>query len=278
MNDLSLREIVWRALQEDIGTGDVSASLIPDNIEAKAHIVSKSKGVIAGLILVKLTFKILDERISFVPELQDGQRGEKGDIIASVEGQARSILMGERVALNFLQRLSGIATMTATFVEAVKGYPVRIVDTRKTTPNLRLLEKYAVRVGGGHNHRFGLYDAVMIKDNHIVALGSISEAVRKAREAIPHTMKVEVEVTNLEQVREALRARADIIMLDNMSPEDMKEAVQIIDGEALVEASGNITLDNIRKIAQTGVDVISSGAITHSAGILDMSLDFEEKK
>jgi nicotinate-nucleotide pyrophosphorylase (carboxylating) len=203
---------------------------------------------------------------------------EKGQQIAEVEGSVRSILSGERLALNLLQRLSGIATRTNQYVQAIAGTKARVVDTRKTTPGLRLLEKYAVRVGGGHNHRYALYDAVMIKDNHIKGAGGIKQAVDAARATIPHTMKIEVETESLEQVREALEAGADIIMLDNMELERMKEAVALIAGRAVVEASGGVTLETIRSIAETGVDVISVGALTHSVKALDISLDLNQRK
>jgi len=213
--------------------------------------------------------------------VQEGDYAEKGTVIAEVAGNTRNILLGERLSLNLLQRLSGIATKTAAFVQAVKGYPTRLVDTRKTTPGHRLLEKYAVRVGGGHNHRFGLYDAVMIKDNHIKASGGITHAIRAARQTIPHTMKIEVEVENFAQLQEALTAGPDIIMLDNMLPQEMKEAVQIIKAKAshiIVEASGSVTLETAGAIASSGIDIISVGRLTYSVEALDISLDLYEQK
>ncbi|MNI18729.1 putative nicotinate-nucleotide pyrophosphorylase [carboxylating] [compost metagenome] len=224
---------------------------------------------------------MVDRALSFTPLVQDGESVAKGSILAVVEGSTHSILTGERLALNLLQRMSGIATKTRTFIDALDGIPVRLVDTRKTTPGHRLLEKYAVRVGGGSNHRFGLYDAVMIKDNHIKGSGGITEAVSRARANIPHTMKIEVETENLKQVEEALTAGADIIMLDNMEPGLMKQAVSHIKEKTphvIVEASGNVSLQTIRSIAESGVDVISVGRLTYSFESLDISLDLNEKK
>ncbi|WP_059048724.1 carboxylating nicotinate-nucleotide diphosphorylase [Paenibacillus senegalimassiliensis] len=269
-------------LQEDVGSGDVTTAVtIPQGHESKAIIHAKQGGVIAGMPVAQMVFEIVDPSLRFTPLVQDGQRVEKGAVIAEVEGSTHRILTGERLALNLLQRMSGIATRTRTFVEALGGLPTRLVDTRKTTPGHRMLEKYAVRTGGGANHRFGLYDAVMIKDNHIKGAGGIAQAVSRARAAIPHTMTIEVETENLEQVDEALQAGADIIMLDNMAPVLMKEAVQRIKQAAphvIVEASGNVSLETIRDIAESGVDVISVGRLTYSFESLDISLDLNAKK
>jgi len=271
-------EIIRLALNEDIFTGDItSESMIPDDVMAKASFLSKDNGIIAGLDVVKAVFHKVDQEIVFNKLVTDGTEIYKGQIIAIAEGRAKSLLSAERTALNFLQRLSGIATNTSRYVKAVSGYKAVIVDTRKTTPGWRVLEKYAVRVGGGHNHRFGLYDAVLIKDNHIAVVGSIAKAVAMAREKIPHTMKIEVETENLDQVAEAIESGVDIIMLDNMSLDMMSEAVKLIDGRALVEASGGVKLENVTDIAKTGVDLISIGALTHSAMPLDISMEMELK-
>lgn len=232
----------------------------------------------AGNEIAQYVFQYLNPQIKYVECKKDGETLEFGDVIAKIEGDAQTILSGERLALNLLQRLSGIATKTKEFADCIKGYSAKIADTRKTTPGLRLLEKYAVTVGGGRNHRFGLYDAVMIKDNHIKVAGGILEAINKVRQSIPHTVKIEVEVESLEQVELALIGKADIIMLDNMSTELMLQAVEMIKGQALVEASGGVNLLTIENIAKTGVDIISVGAITHSVMALDISLDIGEIK
>lgn len=274
-----IRDIVTRALQEDIGHGDLTTvSLVPTDAYTKGIIHVKEAGIIAGLPVAKLVFELIDPTLNFEAKVNDGNRVEKGDIIAEVFGSARAILIGERLALNFLQRLSGIATKTARCVELITYYQARIVDTRKTTPGLRVLEKYAVRVGGGKNHRFGLFDGVLIKDNHIRLAGGIQQAVIQARQAVPHTVKIEIEVEDLQGVAEALEAKADIIMLDNMSPEQMKEAVRIIAGNALVEASGGVSEETLVEVAKSGVNLISMGALTHSVQALDISLDVEEIK
>lgn len=274
MNFYLIEDIVRHALEEDLGVGDItSESILIENSTAEAVFLAKSPGVIAGLPVVAEVWRQLDPKLIFNPLIEDGVTVLRGAEIAKVSGPAKSILAGERVALNFLQRLSGIATKTAQLVKMVEGYQVKVVDTRKTTPGLRILEKYAVRQGGGYNHRFNLADAVLIKDNHIAACGSITEAVKRARTAIPHTMTIEVEVENELQVREAIDAQADIIMLDNMPPAQMKAMVKLIDGRALVEASGNINESTIKEVAAAGVDIISSGAITHSVSALDISLD-----
>ncbi|MBU4350241.1 carboxylating nicotinate-nucleotide diphosphorylase [bacterium] len=278
--DFSLKEniqidkIIEQALLEDIGTGDITTeSVIPLNLKAKGIIKTSEEGVVAGLDIVCLVFKKLDSEICFQSKMKDGNKILPEEILAEITGPARIILKGERVALNFLQRLSGIATITSKFCQEVKDLPVRIVDTRKTTPGLRILEKYAVRMGGGHNHRFGLYDAVLIKDNHIAVAGGIKSAVNSVRKQISHTVKIEVEVENLSQLQEALEMKVDIIMLDNMNLDTIKEAVKMVKGTALIEASGGITLEKVRKIAQTGVDLISIGALTHSVKSLDINME-----
>lgn len=275
--DAALREQIRSWLAEDIGTGDVTTrTTIPAGSRSKAVIHVKEDGIAAGIPVARLVFDVVDPQLEFRPLVNDGDRVARGTVLAEVEGSTHSILTGERLALNLMQRLSGVATKTRRFVDALEGLPVRLVDTRKTTPGHRMLEKYAVRVGGGANHRFGLYDAVMIKDNHIKGAGGIAPAVEAARRAIPHTMKIEVETESLEQVEEALACRADIIMLDNMPPERMTEAVKRIKARAphvVVEASGNVKLDTVREIAACGVDVISVGGLTYSFNALDISLD-----
>lgn len=273
LNSFAVERIIKQALEEDWGFGDLSSSLIPENLKVRAIIYAKETGVIAGLEIAKKTFSYVDENLIFTPLLQDGERVASGQEIAYVSGSAQKILLAERVVLNFLQHMSGIATKTAAFVKLTAGTKARIVDTRKTLPGLRILEKYAVKIGGGHNHRFGLFDAVMIKDNHIKALGGITKAVAEARKQNSHTVKVEVEVENLQQVKEALQAGTDIIMLDNMPLAMMQQAVKLINGKAVIEASGNVTEETVAQIADTGVDIISSGALTHSIKALDISLD-----
>lgn len=278
-NKRELERKIEEWLQEDIGFGDVTTlSTIPESEQGTGILYAKEAGVIAGLPIARQVFATVDPDLVFTAKVEEGQRVEVGQELAEVSGSVRSILSGERLALNLMQRLSGIATKTSEYVAAVAGTKARVVDTRKTTPGLRFLEKYAVRVGGGHNHRFALYDAVMIKDNHIKGAGGIAQAVAAARAAIPHTMTVEVEAESLEQVREALEAGADIIMLDNMSLETMREAVALIDGQAVVEASGGVSLETIGNIAKTGVDVISVGALTHSVKAFDISLDLNTRK
>ncbi|MGQ9608923.1 MAG: carboxylating nicotinate-nucleotide diphosphorylase [bacterium] len=270
----SIQNLIQLALMEDIGSGDITSnSIIPENVKAEALIISKSDGIIAGVDIACEVFHFVDKTICPEFLVSDGDRIKEGQKLAVVFGLARSILTAERTVLNFLQRLSGIATNTSKYVSAVSGYKAKVVDTRKTTPGWRVLEKYAVRVGGGSNHRFGLYDTVLIKDNHIAISGSISNAVAKARKQIPFTMKVEVEVENLAQVQEAIDAGADIIMLDNMSIDMMRQAVNLINGRAIVEASGGIRLDNVSAVAATGVDFISIGALTNAAMPLDISMD-----
>ena len=277
MEYIGLNELIGRALQEDIGHGDITTeSLIPEGMQASGVFVAKSAGILAGINVSRAVFRYLEPGITFETFKTDGDTLAAGDVIARVTGKAATLLTGERVALNFLQRLSGIATKTRRMVELIKYLPAELVDTRKTTPGLRVLEKYAVTAGGARNHRFGLYDGVMIKDNHIKAVGSITGAVSAARQKIPHTIKVEVEVENLEQLEEALQARADIILLDNMDIEQMKKAVEITAGRALLEASGGINEDTLVEVAKSGVDFISSGALTHSAVSLDISFNLTE--
>ncbi len=277
MEYIGLNELIGRALKEDIGHGDITTeSLIPEGMQASGVFVAKSAGILAGINVSRAVFRYLESGITFETFKTDGDTLAAGDVIARVTGKAATLLTGERVALNFLQRLSGIATKTRRMVELIKYLPAELVDTRKTTPGLRVLDKYAVAVGGARNHRFGLYDGVMIKDNHIKAVGSITGAVSAARQKIPHTIKVEVEVENLEQLEEALQARADIILLDNMDIEQMKKAVEITAGRALLEASGGINEDTLAEVAKSGVDFISSGALTHSAVSLDISFNLTE--
>lgn len=272
MNWLLVEENVKRALNEDLQYGDITTeSVVLDHKIAKVAIIAKEKGVIAGTEVFKMVFKILgDVEVNF--SVNDGEEVEEGQHFGEVFGDAKKILMGERVALNYMQRMCGIATLTREFVERLEGTKVKLLDTRKTTPNMRIFEKYAVKVGGGTNHRFGLNDGVMIKDNHIEAAGGIKNAVSLARKNSPFVRKIEVEVESIEQLKEALEAKADIIMLDNMDIKTLKEAVKLIDNRVEVEASGNVTLDNIREIAKTGVNFISTGAVTHSFKVLDISM------
>ncbi|MEW5898970.1 MAG: carboxylating nicotinate-nucleotide diphosphorylase [Bacillota bacterium] len=274
MENICLRELIDLALKEDIGPGDVTTnSIIPPGRSAAGLLIAKEEGVVAGLPVAEAVFRRLDPAVNLSFQVREGEQVTNAQILARVEGNARALLTGERVALNFLQRLSGIATYVHRLVRLLEGSKAKIVDTRKTTPGLRFLEKYAVRVGGGNNHRFGLYDAVLIKDNHLKITGSIRRAIQQARSRIPLTMKIEVEVENLAGVEEALAAGADIIMLDNMDLPTMREAVNFVAGRALLEASGGITEKNILAVAQTGVDFISVGALTHSARALDLSLE-----
>ncbi len=269
-------KIVLNALEEDMPYGDVTTdNLIPEDDITEAKFIAKADGVIAGMPVVTRVFELIDESISIEIFKNDGDTVQKGEIIAILKGHTAGILKGERTALNILQRLSGIATRTKVFTDLVKDFDVSVADTRKTTPGLRYLEKYAVRCGGGRNHRYSLSDAVMLKDNHIAAGGGILQAVSKVRANIPHTVKIEVEVENMDMVREAVESGADIIMLDNMNEAAMAEAVRYIDGRALVEASGDVTEERMVAIAQTGVDIISIGRITHSVKAMDISLRFK---
>lgn len=274
-NNPEVNAVIELALNEDIGTGDITTlSTIPADKTAHGRFLAKEDMVICGVELAAYIFAKVDADIVFTASVKDGDTVAKGDIIATVDGNAQNVLTGERTALNFMQRLTGIATRTAAAVAQVAGTNAKITDTRKTTPGMRVLEKYAVRVGGGTNHRFNLADGVLIKDNHIAVSGGIAKAVANARRVIPHTLKIEVEVENEKQLAEALEAGADIIMLDNMSNEQMRKCVGLIGGRALVEASGNMGDKNLREVAETGVDIISIGALTHSVRAADISLKF----
>jgi nicotinate-nucleotide pyrophosphorylase (carboxylating) len=271
--EVMVHRLIRCALEEDIGAGDVTTEAVLTGQESgTARAVAKADMVLAGIDVFRRTFLSLDPDIQFTHCLEDGRAIKRGEILAELSGKLASILTAERTALNFLQRMSGIATMTRQYVAAVSGTHARILDTRKTAPGLRSLDKYAVCVGGGDNHRFALYDGVLIKDNHITAAGGITPAIQRARQKISRTLKIEVEVRNIGEVREALAAGADAVMLDNMSPEAMSEAVRLIGGKVPIEASGNVTLANVRQIAETGVDFISVGALTHSVTSADISL------
>ena len=266
--------IVRTALLEDVGGGDITTLLtVPDSAVSTAIITAKESGVIAGLDIARATFFAVDPSVEVLPRVLDGARVEVGDEIASISGKTRAILTGERVALNFLQRMSGISTLTAKYVSLVSHTDVRIVDTRKTTPGLRRLEKYAVTMGGGFNHRFGLSDGILIKDNHIAAAGGIRAAVYMAKKNAPHTLQIEVEVTCLSQLEEAIESGADIVMLDNMDLGMMYQAVQLADDRITLEASGGVNESTVAAIAETGVHIISVGALTHSPNALDLSLN-----
>ncbi len=268
----AVEKIVNLSLKEDIGRGDITTNTIVDEkLRCAAVIKAKDTGVVAGNPVAELVFKKLDPKIKYIPKKKDGDAIKPGDIIAEIRGSVRTVLTGERLALNLLQRLSGIATLSKKFVEKTRGTGVKVLDTRKTTPGLRILQKYAVTVGGCYNHRFGLFDAVLIKNNHITIAGSIEKAINKVR-AKHKNKTIEVETTNFKQVREALKAEADIIMLDNMPPDKIKKALKIVEHKAKTEASGGININNIREYAKTGVDYISVGALTHSAKSLDIGL------
>jgi nicotinate-nucleotide pyrophosphorylase (carboxylating) len=266
--------IIRRALEEDLGSGDLTtnATIDPD-LKGRASLLARETLVLAGLPVFIKVFRMLSVEIISEDYFEDGQVVQEGEKICQITGPANAILKGERTALNFLQRMSGIATLTKTYVDKVGLQKVRLVDTRKTAPGLRLFDKYAVRLGGGFNHRIGLYDGVLIKDNHISAAGSITNAVDLAKRKVPHTIKVEVEVEDLEALEEAIQAGADVVLLDNMSPHRLKEAVRLSNGRVPLEASGGINLKNIEQIAKTGVDIISVGALTHSAKAVDISLE-----
>ncbi len=271
-----MEEIIRLALAEDIGGGDVTTlSTVPEENTSRGKFIAKEPLTVCGLPALIRVFALIDERIIVTTLKSDGDEVQKGDIIATIEGPARGFLTGERTALNLLQRLSGVATKTREAVRRVQGTNAAIVDTRKTTPGMRGLEKYAVRMGGGANHRSGLYDGVLIKDNHIRAAGGITQAIKSARMHAHHLLKIEVEVENFEQLEEALESRADTIMLDNMSLADMAEAVRRVNGRALTEASGNMGERDLSEVAKTGVDIISIGALTHSARAMDISLRFD---
>ena len=277
MNEITMKmqadQLIRMALQEDITSEDVSTNAVmPTATRGNVDLIAKKDGVVAGLEIYARVFKILDEKTEIELHCKDGDEVKKGELMATVTGDIRVLLSGERVALNYLQRMSGIATYTRQVAKLLEGSNVTLLDTRKTTPNCRVFEKYAVRVGGGHNHRYNLSDGVLLKDNHIGAAGSVAKAVRMAKAYAPFVRKIEIEVETLDQVKEAVEAGADIIMLDNMTPEVMKQAVELIDGRAQTECSGNITKENIQKIREIGVDFVSSGALTHSAPILDISM------
>lgn len=276
LNFEAIKYVVDYALKEDIGNGDITTnSLIPLNLQTKATMVAKSSGVIAGLAVAEYVFRTLSPDIVWKPFVNDGDKVAEGDLILEISGSYRALLTGERLALNFMQRMSGIATMTANYVNALTGYKTKILDTRKTVPGLRLLDKYAVMMGGGTNHRIGLYDMVLIKDNHIKVAGGITRAVAQIKKNVPDGIKIEVETTTIEEVKEALAVGVDIIMLDNMTNNTMAESVKIISGHAKVEASGNMTLERIKEVAATGVDFISIGALTHSVAAFDISMNIE---
>lgn len=265
--------IIIYAIREDVPSGDITTdNIIDENSISEATMIAKDNGVVAGLDVAKRVFELLDEKVVFEKMFQDGQIVKYGDIIAKIKGSTRVLLKGERTALNLLQRMSGIATGTKLLADRIKDTKARLVDTRKTTPGLRILEKYAVRIGGGFNHRFCLSDGVLIKDNHIKAAGSIKNAIELVRDKIPHTIKIEVETESIEQVKEALDGKADIIMLDNMGLDKITEAVKIVNGRAITEASGNINIERIYDIACTGVDIISVGGLTHSVNSFDISM------
>lgn len=272
----AVSQLIKSALEEDCGNGDVTTvATIPEDACAHGRYIAKEDGVLCGMPVVRAVFDELDADIKLDVHFEEGQSFKRGDVLAEVCGNARSVLTGERVGLNLLQHMSAVATATSRAVKEVAGYKAKITDTRKTTPGLRYLEKLAVRVGGGTNHRFNLSDGVLIKDNHIVAAGGITAAIKAARASVPHTLKIEVEVENFEELDEALTAGADIIMLDNMSCPDMKKAVDIVSGRAVLEASGNMGDRDLKEVAATGVDIISIGALTHSVKALDISLKFK---
>lgn len=277
MNSITMKmqadKLIRMALQEDITSEDVSTNAVMRSaVKGTVDLIAKEDGIIAGLDVYARVFQILDEKTEISFNFKDGDAVKKGDLLGTVTGDIRVLLSGERVALNYLQRMSGIATYTKQVSKLLEGSKVTLLDTRKTTPNCRVFEKYAIRIGGGCNHRYNLSDGVLLKDNHIGAAGSVAKAVAMAKEYAPFVRKIEIEVETMEQVKEAVEAGADIIMLDNMTPEMMKEAVELIAGRAQTECSGNITKENIAKILETGVDFVSSGALTHSAPILDISM------
>ena len=271
------KKLIALALKEDVGDGDITTNnIVPSEVRRKAKIIAKEDGVVAGLIVAKMVFEKLDPDLVWTEVVHNGDRIKKGDVLAQFEGTYRALLTGERTALNFLQRMSGIATMSAIYADAVKDFQTVILDTRKTLPGFNKLDKYAVKLGGASNHRHGLHDMAMIKDNHIEVAGGITNAVKTVRSKVDHGIKIEVETTTLAQVQEAIAAGADIIMLDNMDNETMRQAVQLIAGRAKTEASGNITLERLREVAATGVDFISIGALTHSVRALDISQRIED--
>ncbi|KUO60540.1 MAG: nicotinate-nucleotide pyrophosphorylase [Gracilibacter sp. BRH_c7a] len=271
-------ELIERALKEDIGTGDLSTMIIPDDHLGEAKIYAKEHGIVCGGYIAEMVFQKVDSRIRTETYAKDGDRISPGSLVMKVIGPLAGILQAERTAINFMQHLSGIASMTRRLVDIVSDLGVKIVDTRKTMPGMRSLQKYAVRIGGGNNHRFGLYDAVMLKDNHHAVVGGLDEAIRRVKEKVGHMVKIEVECETLDQVQDALDYGVDVIMLDNMSLEDMKAAVKLINKKAIIEASGGITEENIRKVAETGVDILSVGRLTHSVMAIDFSMVVDEMK
>ena len=277
MNQITMKlqadHLILEALKEDISSEDVTTnSVMKEAVAGEVDLICKQDGIIAGLEVFERVFALLDPDTKVELYCKDGEEVKNGQLMGKVKGDIRVLLSGERVALNYLQRMSGIATYTNSVAKLLEGSKIKLLDTRKTTPNMRIFEKYAVRAGGGYNHRYNLSDGVLLKDNHIGAAGSVTKAVQMAKEYAPFVRKIEVEVENLDMVKEAVEAGADIIMLDNMSPEDMKKAVELIDGIAQTECSGNVTKENIARLTEIGVDYISSGALTHSAPILDISL------
>jgi nicotinate-nucleotide pyrophosphorylase (carboxylating) len=275
MNSFILDPILRRALEEDIGTGDVTTlATIEPGTQASAELVAKEDFVLSGIDVAQRVFQLLSAETAFEKLISDGQAVKRGEVLAWIKGDAAILLQGERVALNLLQRMCGVATLTAAFVREVEGTQAVVVDTRKTTPGLRVLEKYSVRMGGGGNHRMALYDAVLIKENHVAAAGGITAAVSRAKKRVPHTQKIEVEVRNQEEVAEALAAKADILLLDNMSIDELTAAVELVGDQAITEASGGVNLETVRGIAETGVRLISVGALTHSYRAVDISMLF----
>lgn len=280
MNELEIqaaKTLIELALKEDVGTGDITTdNIIPAETRRKAKMIAKANGVVAGLQVAEMVFKSLDPEMKWSVITPEGSKVKKGDVLVEFEGTYRALLTGERTALNFLQRLSGIATMSSLYAEEVKDFKTVILDTRKTLPGFRMLDKYAVKTGGASNHRIGLYDMAMIKDNHIEVAGGITKAIEAVRKNISSDLKIEVETTSLEQVQEAIDSKADIIMLDNMDLETMRKSVELIAGRAKVEASGNMTIERLKEVAATGVDYISIGALTHSVNALDISQRLED--
>lgn len=272
LKPILIDKYILAALREDMTSGDITTDSILKDEKAEVNLIAKDKGILAGLDVFKRVFEILDEDVTFEFYFSDGDEVNNKDLVGKIRGRAKSILEGERTALNFLQRMSGIATYTKKMVDALDSEHVKILDTRKTTPNMRIFEKYAVTLGGGYNHRYNLSDGIMLKDNHIDAAGGIREAVEKVRSLNPFVKKIEVEVENFDQVREAMEAKADIIMLDNMDIEEIREACKIINKKAIIECSGNVSLENINSYKDLDIDYISSGAITYSAGVLDLSM------
>ncbi|WP_411355087.1 carboxylating nicotinate-nucleotide diphosphorylase [Peptoniphilus harei] len=272
LKPILIDKYILAALREDMTSGDITTDSILKDEKAEVNLIAKDKGILAGLDVFKRVFELLDEDVTFEFYFSDGDEVNNKDLVGKIRGRAKAILEGERTALNFLQRMSGIATYTKKMVDALDSEHVKILDTRKTTPNMRIFEKYAVTLGGGYNHRYNLSDGIMLKDNHIDAGGGIREAVERVRSLNPFVKKIEVEVENFDQVREALEAKADIIMLDNMEIEEIREACKIINKKAIIECSGNVSLENINSYKDLDIDYISSGAITYSAGVLDLSM------